>query len=72
MYLSVTPTTLLYEADQHQDAWGLVTSDAMVGSLTWILRQSSAVLVMPNAGAEHETLTGGEHIPSATNLKEKP
>ena len=42
---SATPTTLLYEADQHQHAWGLVTSGTMVGSLTWMLRQSPAVLI---------------------------
>lgn len=45
MYQSATPETLLNEADQHQHAWGLVTSGTMVGSLTWMLRQSPAVLI---------------------------
>ena len=45
MYQSATPETLLYEADQHQHALGLVTSGTMVGSLTWMLRQSQAVLI---------------------------
>ena len=68
MYLSATPTTLLYEADQHQDALGLVTSGTMVGSLTWMLRQSQAVLIRKTMNLEDAIKIAGNKSKLASLL----
>jgi hypothetical protein len=65
---SATPTTLLHEADQHQHAWGLVTSGTMVGSLTWMLRQSPAVLIRKTMNLQKAIEIAGSKSKLATLL----